>query len=79
MITVYDLIKQLQTLDPKAYIILQKDSEGNGYSPLAGAEAGKYLPDNTWCGEVMHPNDIEELDKKDKKKLISCVVLWPIN
>lgn len=38
MITVGDLIEQLQTMDKNLVVILQKDAEGNGYSPLAGVD-----------------------------------------
>jgi len=76
---VEELIKQLSKLNPKAIVVLQKDSEGNGYSPLAGSEAAKYRAENTYSGEVPHPDDIKEMDKEDKKGLVDCVVLWPIN
>ena len=34
-------------------VVLQKDSEGNGYSPLAGADPeAVYIPDSTWSGDV---------------------------
>jgi hypothetical protein len=36
--TVEELIKLLQTFDPNSLVIMQRDPEGNGYSPLAGAE-----------------------------------------
>jgi len=42
-----ELIKYLKGFDPETEIVLQKDSEGNGYSPLAGADDGYYVPDST--------------------------------
>ena len=33
-------------------VILQKDVEGNGHSPLDEADEAMYLADNTWSGDV---------------------------
>jgi hypothetical protein len=35
---VKELIAELRKLDPERIVILQKDPEGNGYSPLEGVE-----------------------------------------
>jgi len=35
--TVEQLVELLQSFDPNALVILKRDSEGNGYSPLHGA------------------------------------------
>lgn len=48
---VKELIKILKEQNPEAPVILQKDSEGNGFSPLADLYAGGYVPTNTWSGE----------------------------
>lgn len=38
---------------PDVELIVQKDAEGNGYSPLAGIEFDVvYVPESTWSGEV---------------------------
>jgi hypothetical protein len=38
---------------PDVELILQKDAEGNGYSPLCGVDFDVvYIPDNTWSGAV---------------------------
>ena len=81
MITVVDLIEKLSKLDPTAYVVLQRDSEGNGYSPMAGIEAAKYRPKNTYRGEVPHPDDIKngEYEEEDIAKMLDCVVIFPIN
>ena len=51
--TVKELKVELQNLPDDMEVILQKDSEGNGYSPLAGADAeAVYVPDSTWSGDV---------------------------
>lgn len=74
MITVADLIAQLQTQTPTDIVVLQKDGEGNGYSPLAGADAALYNADSTWSGEVYRPND-----EDGPKDGVRCVVLYPVN
>lgn len=51
--TVKELIEKLQLVDPDRIVILQKDAEGNGFSPLAGIDDNAvYQPDSTWAGEV---------------------------
>lgn len=65
-------LMQLLGLDPNAEVILQKDAEGNGYSPLAGLDAKcVYVPNNTYSGEVY---EASEGDKRPR-----CVVLYPVN
>jgi hypothetical protein len=83
---VKDLLAVLAELDPEAELILQKDAEGNGYSPLAGAEANQiYLPATTWSGEVYfdhqdlladghEPEEADEIAARPR-----VVVLYPIN
>lgn len=49
---VKDLMEVLQELDPDTQIILQKDAEGNGYSPLAAQGMGYYVANSTYSGDV---------------------------
>ena len=49
---VKELIEELREMDPEMEIILQKDSEGTGYSPLACFGLGYYIPDSTYSGDV---------------------------
>lgn len=69
--TVQELIDELLNHDPDAKVILQKDAEGNGYSPLVGAEECVYLAETTWSGQTLAPGDDEAG--------IAAVVLWPVN
>jgi hypothetical protein len=66
-------------------VIMQKDSEGNGYSPLSGIDHEcAYVPENSYSGEVYSLNnsaddncmDEEEWKSVKKKK---CIVLFPVN
>lgn len=50
--TVGELMDYLTTQPRDLKVILEKDAEGNGYSPLADAYEGLYEPDSTWSGHV---------------------------
>ena len=65
--TVKELIIQLQKLDQKSLVVLSKDEEGNGFSPLADVDTGKYEADSTWGGELVETGGVK------------CIVLWPTN
>jgi hypothetical protein len=81
------LIKKLKKMDPEAQVILQKDPEGNGYSPLRGADPDAiYVKRNAYSGQVLSTKwtadeccldeDVWEFMKKNRRK---CVVLYPEN
>lgn len=81
-----ELIKVLQNLDPEMECVMQKDSEGNGFSPLAGADPdGIYIAESTWSGEVYDSNwsaDDADMDDDEWEEILSrprCVVLFPVN
>lgn len=62
--TVKELIKELENCDQDSIVILQKDAEGNGYSPLAGSDnACNYQADSTWSGDVGYKEITPELKK----------------
>ena len=65
-----ELIEKLQQVDPATLVILQKDSEGNGFSPLADVDPGFYEAATTWMGEVYEYKQGES---------VPCLVLSPIN
>ena len=83
---VKELIEALAAADPEAEVILQKDAEGNAYSPLSVADLeAVYVPDSTWNGVVyslawkatdacMTQEDWAEITSKAR-----CVVLAPVN
>jgi hypothetical protein len=74
------LIEYLKTLDPDAIVILSKDAEGNGFSPITGDHSeGIYVPDTNWSGEFYCNDDIAEEDDIDTEGAVRAVVLWPIN
>lgn len=78
MRTVRELVELLLTLDQDAVVILSADSEGNGYSPLAQVEPCEYIPDSTWNGDVVSPeDDPEDIYHYDQR--VSAVGFWPTN
>jgi hypothetical protein len=77
--TVAELIEVLQGLDPDRKVILQKDAEGNGFSPFGDWYEALYRAESTWSGEVLHPQDIEdgEYDDETLEAAEKVVVFWP--
>ena len=83
--TVAELIECLKQTDQDRLVIMAKDGEGNGFSPLADTGASAYRADSTWSGEI----GIEELTEARKEKGYSeedvmddgvkAFVLWPTN
>lgn len=54
---VKELIARLEEMPLDGDVILQKDAEGNGFSPLREIVRGFYKPLNTWDGEFMERED----------------------
>jgi len=83
--TVKDLIKQLKKLPQDSIVILQKDAEGNGYSPLSYAcPDAVYQTDSIWSGQVYSTEWSAEdacMDEEEwetfKRNTPPCVVLVP--
>jgi hypothetical protein len=61
---VRELRELLSTASDDDEVILSKDAEGNGHSPLASAWPGIYVPDCTWSGDVY----LRELTDEDRKQ-----------
>lgn len=80
------LIEQLKELDGEMEVILQKDSEGNGYSPLAGTDSDCiYVAESSWSGTVYDTTwtaEDAEMDEEEWSEYLDqarVVVLFPIN
>ena len=83
--TIKELIEKLQSEDPNRLVVIQKDSEGNGYSPLHSVERAAYIPYNTWSGEA----GLESLTPEDKEQRytqedisvdgLSALIMVPVN
>jgi hypothetical protein len=88
--TVKELKQALAELDSKYddhLVIMQKDSEGNGYSPMYQMDKEAfYVPDNTWSGEVYAKSTTAsemDMDEESWKNLKTqgqdCIVVVPTN
>lgn len=68
-------------------IVLAKDAEGNGYSPLSAVEEAIYVPDSTWSGEIyLTPEQIaaeddpdDQFDGSGEDGAERVVLLGPVN
>ena len=76
---VRDLIVELVEMNQELDIILQKDPEGNGYSPISGADIDCIYDDGEMWPTYWTANDAcmdeeewQEILKKDR-----CCVLYP--
>ena len=82
----HELAAELLAL-PDMDVILQKDAEGNGYSPLSGLDNNAiYTAESSYSGEVTDTNwsagDAcmnEEEWQEFKDNNPRCIVLFPIN
>jgi hypothetical protein len=75
------LIEELSKYDPSFEVILSKDEEGNGFSPLAEPSKSNYIPETTYSGYILNDEDLasEEIGIEEGVMPINCVVLWPTN
>lgn len=83
---VKELIEKLSKAEPEAEVVLQKDAEGNGYSPLADADLNAvYVPETTWHGRVyslqwsVDEACVTETEWAEIVAKPKCVVLHPVN
>lgn len=88
--TLGELREKLERI-PKEYdgclVVLQKDAEGNGYSPLAGVDEDTiYVPDSTWSGDVysLHwtAEDADMTEEEWEEFKVGgdrAVVFYPVN
>lgn len=86
---VKDLITLLQSVNPEKKVILQKDQEGNGYSPLRGIDKNTIYVEEGRCGGTVFIETLTD-DLKSKgyteedaggdfsvEERISSLVLFP--
>ncbi len=77
--TVKELKLAIANLPDNMPVILQKDSEGNGYSPCVGAayDGDIYVPQSGCRGEVYSKEAQQDYEPADFANGVHCVVLWP--
>ena len=72
--TVGELRERLATLDDAMLVVLSRDAEGNGYSPLSVLSQALYYPISSWSGalaQVLGPYPLRET--------VPALVLYPRN
>jgi hypothetical protein len=84
--TVKELKVAITNLPDDMEVIIQKDSEGNDYSPLEGADPNAvYIAHNTWSGDVYSINwnavDVcmTEEEWEEVKSMPKSLILYPVN
>ena len=70
--TVAELRRALDGLDGEMRVVLSRDAEGNGYSPLGDAEMMYYSPST---GDVVDQDEMTEYGQQDSRP---ALVLWPV-
>lgn len=83
---VKELKEAIADLPDDMEVILQKDAEGNGYSPLADADPeAVYIAETTWCGDVYDtrwtPEDACK-DEEEWEEILAkprALILAPVN
>lgn len=75
-INVGKLKEILAQLNDDDLVVLAKDGEGNGFSPLNDYSVDIYIATSTWSGE-RHPRTARTRIFTDKKQ--DCITLWPVN
>lgn len=83
---VIELKAIIENLPDDLEIVMSKDAEGNGFSPLAAhshPDDVKYCPESTWSGEIINvediENDIAEGWEHNMDDYIDALILWPTN
>ena len=85
--TVKELKEEIANFSDDMEVILQKDAEGNGYSPLWGVDPDAvYIPETTWYGHVYFMDwtaeddaDMEDEEWEEIKKKPRALILHPVN
>ena len=84
--TVKELKEAIALLPDDMIVIIQKDSEGNDYSPLREADTDcVYIAETTWYGQVYPINwsaedaDMEDEEWEEIKSKPRVLVLAPVN
>lgn len=74
-----ELIDILKEYPPDTLVVMSKDGEGNGFSPLDSHGDGFYVADSTYSGELFEDENefAEYADEVDEA--VKVIVLWPAN
>lgn len=75
--TVGELKARLAMLDDELLVVLSRDREGNGFSPLADTEQATYIAHGSYSGEILEMPGPSYTG--DDANLVPALVLWPTN
>lgn len=75
--TVEELRRSLDSFPSDALVVIAKDSEGNGHSPLTNSWQGFYDAEQPWFGSVYDDRDIKEC-ALDASKMVVAIILTPM-
>jgi hypothetical protein len=88
-VKVSELKRLLDGFDDDATIVMSKDAEGNGFSPLEELNQGIYNPLSTWAGEFWHVTRLNHLPTDEElaeqglsprpENVELAVCFWPVN
>jgi hypothetical protein len=81
---VKELLELLKDEDPERIVVMAKDGEGNGYSPLSGVWSGAYQAETTWYGRAGAEQLTPELREQGYGEEDVCdgdpaIILTPVN
>lgn len=86
--TIGELKAVIENLPDGLEIVMSKDAEGNGFSPLSELSLQKYLEHSDWSGELVSEEEddlfvdepVDELDFDEGGYVVYDVLcLWPVN
>lgn len=78
-------IARLNHLPGETLVVMAKDGEGNGFSPLADLDEAMYEADSTYSGDrYLSDEDREATGEPDEygeapESAVPAVFLWPTN
>ncbi|MFD0053031.1 hypothetical protein ACFVHR_04805 [Streptomyces sp. NPDC127168] len=78
-------LSNLDHLPDDTLVVLAKDAEGNGFSPLVEVEHAMYRAETTWSGEryLTEEQRLAEAEPDDWSEApddaVPAVFLWPVN
>jgi hypothetical protein len=84
-LTVGQLKAALADVPDEIEVILSRDEEGNGFSPLAQIDDGLYEPDSSYEGMVWVPDSAigspQGYTEEDRapEEAYAVITLWPTN
>lgn len=81
VVTAGQLRERLEGVPDDTPVVLQKDAEGNGYSPLSSVDVTGYVYEQvtTWSGEVYSTEPDPDDDDAYESDGTPIVLLGPVN